>query len=94
VLKADPYACHAELPPGTASKIWNAGGYEWGDAAWLSARAATDLPSAPVSIYELHPGSWRTKEGYDFPSIRELAEELCEYIKEMGFTHVELMPIN
>ena len=93
-MKADPYAIHAELPPGTASKVWDSGGYEWGDAAWLKKRAATDILRAPVSIYEMHIGSWRVKEGYEYPSIRELADELAVYVKNMGFTHVELMPIN
>ena len=94
VMKADPYALHAETPPGTASKVWDTGGYQWGDDRWLSKRAATDIFNAPLSIYEMHPGSWRKKEGYDYPSIRELAEELSTYVKQMGFTHVELMPIN
>jgi len=92
--KADPYAAHAETPPGTASKVWCAEGYEWGDDEWLRARETADLLRKPVSIYELHPGSWRLKEGYAFPSIREVADELCAYVKDMGFTHVELMPVN
>ena len=93
-LKADPYAFHAERAPGTASKVWNISGYEWGDGEWIEERGKKDLPRSPVSIYELHPGSWRVKEGYEFPNIREVAEELCAYVKDMGFTHVELMPIN
>jgi len=93
-VKADPFAVHAETAPGTASKIWKMQGYEWGDGEWLAARENADLLHSPVSIYELHPGSWRVKEGYEFPSIREIAEELCDYIAGMGFTHVELMPIN
>ena len=94
VMKADPYAAHAETPPGTASKVWDTGGYEWGDRDWLAGRAGQDILRSPVSIYEMHLGSWRAKEGYEHPSIRETADELCEYIKDMGFTHVELMPIN
>ncbi|MDR2036209.1 MAG: 1,4-alpha-glucan branching protein GlgB [Coriobacteriales bacterium] len=94
VMKADPYAVHAETPPGTASKVWDIGGYSWGDKAWLQKRANTDIFNAPVSIYEVHLGSWRTKEGYEYPSIREVARELAVYVKKMGFTHVELMPIN
>ena len=93
-MKADPYAIHAETAPGTASKVWSTDGYEWGDEEWLSARESFDLIRSPVSIYELHPGSWRVREGYEFPSVREIADELCEYVKDMGFTHVELMPIN
>ena len=94
VMKADPYAVHAETAPGTASKVWDTSGYVWGDQKWLEDRAGTDPLKAPLSIYELHLGSWRLKEGYEFPSIREIADELCEYISDMGFTHVELMPIN
>ncbi|MCL2324551.1 MAG: 1,4-alpha-glucan branching protein GlgB [Actinomycetia bacterium] len=94
VLKADPYALHAETPPGTASKVWEIGGYAWDDAAWIEQRDAADILTEPVAIYELHLGSWRVKDGYEFPSIRELAPELAAYVKDMGFTHVELMPIN
>ena len=94
VAKADPYAVHAETPPGTASKVWDPDGYIWGDDEWISARETKDLLRSPVSIYELHPGSWKVKEGYEFPSIREIADEICAYVKKMGFTHIELMPIN
>jgi len=93
-VKSDPYAVHAETAPGTASKIWDLSGYEWSDDEWISAREKTDLLRSPVSIYELHPGSWRIKEGYKFPWIREIADELSAYVKKMGFTHIELMPIN
>ncbi|GHU65895.1 1,4-alpha-glucan branching enzyme GlgB [Clostridia bacterium] len=93
-MKADPYAIHAETAPGTASKVWSPFGYEWGDAVWMKKRAETNLLRSPVSIYELHPGSWRAKEGYDYPAYREIAKELAVYAREMGFTHVELMPVN
>ena len=93
-MKADPYAVHAETSPGTASKVWDMSGYNWQDDNWLKTRSETDLQRAPVSIYELHPGSWRIKEGYDFPDYRELAKELVTYVRDMGFTHVELMPVN
>ncbi|MDR0875737.1 MAG: 1,4-alpha-glucan branching protein GlgB [Clostridiales Family XIII bacterium] len=93
-MKADPYAVHAETPPGTASKVWDASGYKWRDAAWLRKRAETNLLRSPVSIYELNLGSWRVKEGYEHQAYRETAKELAAYIKEMGFTHVELMPVN
>ncbi|MDR3364925.1 MAG: 1,4-alpha-glucan branching protein GlgB [Clostridiales Family XIII bacterium] len=94
VMKADPYAAHAETKPATASKVWDVSGYAWGDSAWLGARGETDPLRAPISIYELHLGSWRTKDGSEFPSFREIADELCAYAKVMGFTHVELMPVN
>lgn len=94
VMKADPYAVHAETAPGTASKVWDIGEYAWGDGKWLKGRAASNPLKEAISIYELHLGSWRLKEGYEFPSIREIATDLCEYVCKMGFTHVELMPIN
>jgi 1,4-alpha-glucan branching enzyme len=93
-MKADPYAVHAETPPGTASKVWNPLGYEWGDDEWVKGRAKTNLLRSPVSIYELHLGSWRVKEGYEHPTYRETAAELAAYVKKMGFTHIELMPVN
>ncbi len=91
VEKADPFATFCELPPATASRVWNLD-YPWHDAAWMSSRAARNGLSAPMSIYELHVGSWRRKEG-KFLNYRELAHELAEYLSETGFTHVELMPI-
>ena len=93
-MKADPYAVHAETSPGTASKVWDLSGYKWNDEAWLKKRRETDLLRSPVSIYELHLGSWRIKDGYDFPDYREVANELVTYVKDMGFTHVELMPVS
>jgi 1,4-alpha-glucan branching enzyme len=92
--KADPCAYHAERAPGTASKVWSLGGYAWGDGGWMRRRAERDILKAPVSIYEVHIGSWRVPAGYDYPSFRETAGELAAYAKEMGYTHVELMPIN
>ncbi|MDR0519363.1 MAG: 1,4-alpha-glucan branching enzyme, partial [Clostridiales Family XIII bacterium] len=94
LYKADPCAFHAERAPGTASKAWPLGGYRWRDAAWMRARAKKDILNAPVSIYELHIGSWRVPEGYEYPSFRETADELAAYAKGMGYTHVELLPVN
>ena len=93
VLKADPFARHAETGPATASKVWSIEGYRWGDGAWLKRRAGWDVLKSPMSVYELHLGSWKVAEGAVYPSYRQLAEELCAYIKDMGFTHVELMPL-
>ncbi len=94
VDKADPFAVRAELPPGTASVAWDLD-YDWSDADWMAGRAARGAPSAPLSIYEVHLGSWRRSP--DDPerwlSYRELAPLLAEYAVEMGFTHVELMPV-
>ena len=92
-LKADPFAFHAENGLATASKVWNLGGYEWRDAQWLATRADTDVLHAPMSIYELHIGSWRIPEGREFPNYREVADQLVEYCQKMGYTHVELLPI-
>jgi 1,4-alpha-glucan branching enzyme len=91
VEKADPFATFSELPPATASRVWNLD-YAWQDEAWMSSRAAKNGLDAPMSIYELHVGSWRRKDG-NFLSYRELAHALAEYLNEVGFTHVELMPI-
>lgn len=93
VFKADPFAFHAEVRPATASKVWSLGGYIWRDAAYLEHRKYADALHRPMSIYEMHLGSWRTKEGYRFPNLRELADELGDYLVDMGFTHVELMPV-
>jgi 1,4-alpha-glucan branching enzyme len=93
VLKADPFAFHAEVPPGTASKVWDVLGYEWGDRRHMESRVRQDMQKMPVSIYELHIGSWRKKDGYRFPSFREVARELADYCVKMGYTHVEVMPL-
>jgi len=92
--KADPYARFSELRPGTASKIWT-DSYEWSDKSWVENRPEIQQHDRPVSIYEIHAGSWKRKVGEDpgFLSYRELADELVPYLDDMGFTHVELMPI-
>jgi 1,4-alpha-glucan branching enzyme len=85
--KADPMAFATEHPPATASVV-HTPAYTWGDDAWMSARAARDLHDAPMSTYEVHLGSWRQGLGY-----RDLADELVAYVTDMGFTHVELLPV-
>ena len=97
-LKADPYGFQAELRPGTASRITDITKLRWSDAAWMEARKQRDNDSLPVSIYEVHPGSWKkheqTEEDEDgFYNYREIAHELAAYVKDMGYTHVELMGI-
>ena len=94
VEKSDPFAFYCETPPRTASVVWNLA-YEWGDASWLARRAATNALSAPWSIYELHLGSFLRVPGEDNRSLsyRELAEAVTAHVIEMGFTHVELMPV-
>ncbi|MBQ1097138.1 1,4-alpha-glucan branching enzyme [Streptomyces sp. b94] len=86
-LKADPMARAAEEPPNTASVV-TASAYEWGDGEWMRTRAETPVHEAPFSVYEVHLASWRPGLSY-----RELAEELPAYVKDLGFTHVELMPV-
>ncbi|MEU6285833.1 1,4-alpha-glucan branching enzyme, partial [Streptomyces sp. NPDC047028] len=87
-LKADPMARRTEVPPDTASVVVAAPDYAWGDAEWMAHRADTPVHEAPFSVYEVHLPSWRPGLGY-----RELAAELPAYAKEMGFTHLELMPV-
>ncbi len=93
VLKADPYALAAELPPKTASIVASLDGYEWGDAAWMEERARKDHLKEPVSVYEVHLGSWLTGPGNQLLSYRELAQTLVPYAVKMNFTHLELMPV-
>lgn len=94
VEKADPYAFHAETPEKTGSKVWGLD-YEWNDSAWMRSRKEKSSVKAPVSIYEVHLGSWRRKpqENNRWLSYRETAAELADYCVEMGFTHVEFLPV-
>jgi len=91
VEKADPYGVFCELPPATASRVWTLE-YEWKDSEWMAARARRNGLDAPMSIYELHAGSWRRRDG-NFLNYRDLAHALADYLQELGFTHVELMPV-
>jgi 1,4-alpha-glucan branching enzyme len=94
--KADPYALRSETPPETASVIWSDGKYQWRDQDWMRDRASEGgWRERPMSVYEVHPGSWQRvpEEGDRFQTYRELADTLVPYVKELGFTHVELMPI-
>lgn len=98
VLKCDPYGFSAELRPGTASKVASIEGFKWGDARWMDARRSFQFKKEPMSIYEMHPGSWKKHEPQDeddpgYYNFRELAPELVPYLKEMGYTHVELIGI-
>ena len=94
LAKADPYAFHAETRPDTASKIYDISGYQWGDEAWLEQRRKKPLYHKPLNIYEVHLGSWRKTGDNEFLSYRDTAEQLVPYVKEMGYTHVELMPVS
>ncbi|MEA4971382.1 MAG: 1,4-alpha-glucan branching protein GlgB [Candidatus Pelethousia sp.] len=88
LYKADPFAFASQLRPNTASVIWDIGGYDWNDGVYMARRAVLDHHSAPINIYELHPGSWKLDLGFD-----ELSEELVRYVADMGYTHIELMPV-
>ena len=93
LAKADPYAFHAEVRPGTASRVYDLAGYEWGDKGWLTWRKAHLVYDNPLNIYEVHLGSWRRTGEDEFLSYRDIARYLVPYVKEMGFTHVEFLPI-
>jgi 1,4-alpha-glucan branching enzyme len=94
--KADPYGFAAEIRPQTASKVWDLSGYDWGDRDWMARRGAANALGAPMTIYEAHLGSWRRvpEEGDRWLSYRELAPLLADYAHDMGFTHVELLPVS
>jgi 1,4-alpha-glucan branching enzyme len=98
LYKADPYANYAELRPGTASRVADINKIKWTDDKWMEKRSACkDVHSQPMAIYEVHPGSWMRHPGRDdegFYTYRELAEKLASYVKEMGYTHVEMMGIS
>jgi len=94
VLKSDPFAFHCETRPATASKVYDFAGYEWGDEAWMSRRDTVDPKRSPVNIYEVHAGSWRLHEDGNPLSYRELADQLVDYVRKMGYTHVEFMPLS
>ncbi len=92
--KGDPFAFRWEAPPKTASQTWDVH-YEWNDGEWMKNRHTVNPIHAPMSVYEIHPGSWRRspEEGNRFLTYREMSRYLAEYVKEMGFTHVEFLPV-
>lgn len=98
LYKCDPFGNQAELRPGTASRVANIGDYKWKDNVWMSKRKDFDEKVSPMAIYEVHPGSWRkhpveSEDETGFYNYREFAHELAKYVKEMGYTHVELIGI-
>lgn len=92
LLKSDPYAYYSELRPNTASMVTDLASFSWKDSSWLIKRRDNSIYNNPLNIYELHLGSWK-KKNYVFMNYREIAEELVEYIIQMGYTHIELLPI-
>ncbi len=104
MLKTDPYAFYSELRPANASIVWDISQYKWEDQDWIEKRRQQDYKKSPMNIYEVHLGSWKQRavtvnedgsevNGSQFYSYRELAHELAAYVKEMGYTHIELLPV-
>ena len=93
IHKADPCAYRTQLVPETSSVIWRQGQYKWGDGLWFAQNARRDALKSPINIYEMHLGSWKRKEDGSAYSYAEIAPDLVQYVKEMGYTHVELMPL-
>lgn len=94
ILKADPYGFHMETRPGTASKLYRMDGYEWHDKKWLQAQARKNHYQSPMNIYELQIGSWKKHADGSFYSYRQLADDLIPYVKKMGYTHIEFLPLS
>ncbi|KMK67434.1 1,4-alpha-glucan branching protein GlgB [Puniceibacterium sp. IMCC21224] len=93
-LKADPVGFGSQHPPANASVVRDIGGYGWSDTGWMGTRAQANSREAPISVYEVHLGSWRRKEGGRPISYVEAADELVAYVSDMGFTHIEFMPLS
>lgn len=93
IMKSDPYAFHSETRPQTASKVYELGNYKWHDKKWFDSRNNSDILKRPVNIYEVHFASWKQREDGSLLSYREMAKELVPYVKNMGYTHIELLPI-
>ena len=93
VDKADPFAAHQETRPGTASKVFPLGGYRWQDGAWRERVENGDIYDCPMNIYEVHLGSWRRFSDGNTFSYQKMAEELIPYVVDMGYTHIELLPV-
>lgn len=92
--KADPYAFYSELRPGTASRVYELGGYEWNDREWRNKKSAASPYHEPMLIYEVHLGTWKKDKDGNCLSYRELADDLVRYAAEMGYTHIELLPLS
>ena len=93
LVKADPYGTFAELRPGTASIVWDLSAIEWSDHEWMATRRERQAADRPLAIYEVHATSWRRPDEHGFLNWRELAAQLLPYVKDMGYTHIELLPV-
>src|SRR5690606_33239580 len=93
-LKSDPYAFYSELRPKTASIVYPLDDYEWNDEEWMKKKQSINLYEQPINIYEVHFGSWKLKEDGSFYTYRELADELIDYVIDMGYTHIEILPLS
>jgi 1,4-alpha-glucan branching enzyme len=93
VLKTDPYGVFFEIAPKNAAIVWSSGKFQWSDQAWMEQRQKRDPLRSPTSVYEVHLGSWRKKSASESFGYRELAEPLVQYVRQMGFTHVEFLPV-
>ncbi|MDE5995247.1 MAG: 1,4-alpha-glucan branching protein GlgB [Oscillospiraceae bacterium] len=93
LMKSDPYGFHMETRPANATKFYELDGYKWKDSKWEEQKRTSSSYAKPVNIYEVHLGSWKQHEDGNFLSYRQMAEELVPYVKEMGYTHVEFMPL-
>ncbi|MCR5150603.1 MAG: 1,4-alpha-glucan branching protein GlgB [Clostridiales bacterium] len=93
LYKSDPYAFHFETRPGTASKVYDIDSFRWSDDVWLSKRKENTIYSSPVNIYEVHLGSWKLYDYGNPLTYRDMAKELVSYVKETGYTHIELLPV-
>ncbi len=93
IMKSDPYGLYGQLRPDNASAAVNLDSYSWKDNYWMEQRAEKNLYKSPINIYEVHTGSWKTHGHEQFLTFRELAEELVDYVYDMGYTHIELMPV-
>ncbi|MBQ7860947.1 MAG: 1,4-alpha-glucan branching protein GlgB [Clostridia bacterium] len=92
--KADPYAFHTETRPGTASKYFELDGYKWSDSKWQKQKETVNVYASPMNIYEVHAGSWKQHKDGNPYTYRDLAKELVPYVKDMGYTHIEFMPLS
>ncbi|RXI98763.1 1,4-alpha-glucan branching protein GlgB [Anaerobacillus alkaliphilus] len=92
--KADPYAFFSEVRPNTASKVTSLSGYKWNDQSWYKRKQQQNIYEEPLLIYEVHLGSWKLHENGEFYTYRELAHELVDYVKELGYTHIEILPVS